>query len=193
MKFLIVVDMQNDFIDGVLGSAEARSIIDNVKKKIQQYKENGDVVVYTADTHGDDYLSTKEGQKLPIPHCIQNTDGWKIHEALGVDYSKDLIISKYTFGVTNISDLLASAYYEFMEDNPDFKNGGEAHTAEVDCIEFIGVCTDICVISNALIAASTFKAPIVVDASCCAGTTPENHQAALKVLKSCLVDVINEE
>lgn len=193
MKFLIVVDMQNDFINGVLGSAEAQAIVDNVRKKIQQYKENGDMVIYTVDTHGDDYLSTKEGTKLPIPHCIRDTDGWKIHEALGVDYSKDLIISKHTFGVTNMDDLLSSAYCDFVSGNPDFEKDGETHFPEVECLEFIGVCTDICVVSNALIAASTFVAPVIVDASCCAGTTPENHQSALKVLKSCLIDVINEE
>lgn len=195
MKFLIVVDMQKDFIDGALGSPEAQAIVGKVKEKIQQYKDNGDVVIYTMDTHTDDYLDTMEGKKLPVKHCIKGTGGWYIDESLGVDYENDYIVEKPTFGILTMGDLFGQAYGDYVQSHlpNDYKDGDEINYPEVDQFEFVGLCTDICVISNVLIAKATFQVPIVVDASCCAGVTPDKHKAAIEVMKSCLVDVINEE
>lgn len=195
MKFLIVVDMQKDFIDGALGSPEAQAIVGKVKEKIQQYKDNGDVVIYTMDTHTDDYLDTMEGKKLPVKHCIKGTEGWYIDESLGVDYENDYIVEKPTFGILTMGDLFGRAYGDYVQSHlpDDYKDGDEINYPEVDQFEFVGLCTDICVISNVLIAKATFQVPVAVDASCCAGVTPDKHKAALEVMKSCLVDVINEE
>jgi len=164
MKTLIVVDMQNDFIDGMLGTPEAVEIVDNVKKKIDEYKNRGDRIIYTRDTHHDDYLSTNEGKHLPIPHCIENTEGWEIADGVYVDGCD--IVNKYSFGYTGWSD------YIFDE------------------IEIIGLCTDICVVSNALILKALFpESKISVDANCCAGVTPQSHDAALTTMKMCHIDI----
>ncbi len=194
MKFLIVVDMQKDFIDGSLGTVEAQAIVEKVKNKIQQYKDNGDGIIYTMDTHGDDYLDTMEGKSLPVKHCIKGTDGWKIDESLGVDYQADYIVEKPTFGLITMGDLFGQAYSDYVVNHlpKDYEEGDEVDYPNVDCFEFVGLCTDICVVSNALIAKNTFNVPIVVDASCCAGVTPEKHKAALEVMKSCQIEVINE-
>ena len=167
MKTLIVVDMQNDFIDGSLGTKEAQAIVPNVIAKIQEYQKNGDQIIFTRDTHGEDYLSTPEGKKLPVKHCIKGTDGWKIADGLEVDGAE--YIDKPTFGWTHWDE------------------------RTFDEIELVGLCTDICVVSNALILKAQFpEVKISVDASCCAGVTPESHQAALMTMKMCQVDVINE-
>lgn len=164
-KTLIVVDMQNDFIDGSLGTKEAQAIVENVRKKIDTYRENGDEIIFTRDTHGVDYLQTPEGKKLPVEHCIKNTHGWEIAEGLDVPECKH--IDKPTFGYTKWDE------------------------EEFEQIEIIGLCTDICVVSNALILKATFpNAAICVDASCCAGVTPQTHQAALDTMRMCQIDVI---
>lgn len=172
MKTLIVVDMQHDFIDGVLGTPEAVAIIPNVQKKIDEYiAENGNVI-FTRDTHFEDYLSTQEGEKLPVKHCIWRTPGWCIHKEIQSQYGT-AVIDKHTFGFDDWG-----AYCDILD---------------VESIEVAGVCTDICVISNVLaLKASYPDAEITVDASCCAGTTPENHKAALQVMKCCQVNIINE-
>ena len=195
MKFLIVVDMQKDFIDGSLGTPEAQAIVENVKRKIQQYKDNGDGIIYTMDTHDTDYLTTMEGKALPVEHCIKGTDGWKIDESLGVNYQEDYIVEKPTFGLITMGDLFGQAYSDYVVNHlpDDYKDGDEVDYPNIDYFEFIGLCTDICVISNAIIAKNTFNVPIVVDASCCAGVTPEKHKAALEVMKSCQIEVINED
>lgn len=171
MKMLIVIDCQNDFIDGVLGTKEARAIIPNVKKKIEEYKARGDKVIFTRDTHYENYLETNEGKKLPIPHCIKDTYGWEISKELNTDGCE--IIDKATFGYI--------WWYMYGIGN------------RIDDIEITGLCTDICVISNAMILKATFpEANIVVDASCCAGVTPESHNRALEAMKMCQIDIIGE-
>ena len=164
-KTLIVVDMQNDFIDGSLGTKEAQAIVPNVRKKIQEYKDRGNRIIFTRDTHQTDYLSTPEGKKLPVEHCIQGTKGWQIADGLVTEDCQ--YIDKPTFG-----------WIHWNEESLD----GE--------IELIGLCTDICVVSNALILKATFpEVNITVDADCCAGVTPETHKAALETMKMCQIDV----
>ena len=163
-KTLIVIDMQNDFIDGSLGTAEALEIVDNVKAKIEEYKKNGDEVIFTRDTHHDNYMDTNEGKHLPVVHCIEGTTGWEIRDVLPTDGCE--IINKPSFGYTGWKD------YNFEE------------------VELIGLCTDICVVSNALIIKALFpEIKVSVDSSCCAGVTPESHDAALKTMQMCQVEV----
>lgn len=164
-RTLIVVDMQNDFIDMALGTAEAVAIVPKVKAKIQEYAGRGDEIIYTRDTHFADYLDTPEGKKLPVPHCIEGTQGWQIAQGLYIDGCK--IIDKPNFG---------------------WPHWNQEHLEQV---ELIGLCTDICVVSNALIIKATFPdIPVAVDASCCAGVTPETHNAALDTMKMCQIDII---
>ena len=168
MKTLIVIDMQNDFIDGALGTAEAVAIVDNVKKKIEEYKGRGDKIIYTRDTHHENYLETNEGKHLPVTHCIEGTFGWEIREGLYVDGSD--IIDKPSFGYTGWGS------YEFTNQ---------------DEIELIGLCTDICVVSNAMILKALYpETKISVDPSCCAGVTPESHDAAVKTMTMCQVEMV---
>lgn len=163
-KTLIVIDMQNDFIDGALGTKEAVAIVDNVKKKIDEYEKNGDEVIFTRDTHQKDYLETPEGKKLPVEHCIEGTKGWEIAD--GLERENARYINKPTFGYTGWSS----------------KNFEE--------IELVGLCTDICVVSNALILKAQFPdTKISVDSSCCAGVTPETHKAALETMKMCQIEI----
>ena len=166
-KTLVVVDMQKDFIDGALGTKEAVAIVNNVKNKIAMYKENGDEIIFTRDTHQENFMETNEGKHLPVVHCIEGTEGWKIGE--GVEVEGALYIDKPSFGYMNWKD------YDLEE------------------VEIIGLCTDICVVSNALIIKATFpEIKVTVDASCCAGVTPETHKAALITMKMCQVEVIGE-
>lgn len=169
-KILIVVDMQNDFVGGCLGTEEARNILSNVKNKISEYQKNGDTVIFTRDTHDENYLQSQEGKYLPVPHCIEGTEGWNIVDGLEVENCQ--YIDKPNFGWTHW-------------DNQKFSDKDE--------IELIGVCTDICVVSNALILKAMYpETPITVDASCCAGVTPESHDAALITMKACQINIINE-
>lgn len=170
-KLLIVVDMQNDFIDGSLGTKEAVAIVPNVRKKIQEYASRGDEIIFTRDTHYDDYLETHEGKMLPVIHCVKGTLGWQIADGLEVPGCK--CINKSTFGWLPWRSTL------------NFQGYNE--------IELVGLCTDICVVSNALILRAIFpNADITVDASCCAGVTPESHKAALMTMKMCQINVIRE-
>lgn len=179
MKILIVVDMQNDFIDGALGTPEAAAIVPNVKKKIKDYFERMDAIVFTQDTHFKGYLDSHEGKYLPIPHCVWGSDGWKIPRDIDYPYLRHL--DKYTFGYTMWGSLRLAV------------NGLEYTIRSFDDIEIIGLCTDICVVSNALMLRSLFpELDITVDASCCAGTTPERHKAALEVMRSCQINIIGE-
>ena len=172
MKTLIVVDMQNDFIDGALGTKEAVSIVPNVKKKIAEYIANGDKVLYTRDSHDEDYMETNEGKHLPVKHCVIGSHGWKVaDEVENIDCEH---IDKLNFGWT--------AWYDYY---PELAMGD---------IELVGLCTDICVVSNALILKAMFpETNISVDASCCAGVTPETHNAALLTMKMCQIEVTNME
>lgn len=166
MRALIVVDMQNDFIDGSLGTKEAVSIVPKVKKKIEEAQAEGREVIFTRDTHYDDYLETNEGKHLPVVHCVEESRGWEISEEL--DASASTIINKNTFGYTGWTD------FDFEE------------------VELVGLCTDICVVSNALIIKALFpEIKVSVDASCCAGVTPEAHEAALTTMRSCQIEIVN--
>lgn len=168
-KLLIVVDMQNDFIDGALGTPEAAAIVDHVAEKIRSYSPEN--IIATRDTHTVDYLKTQEGRLLPVVHCVAGTHGWelapKIAEALG----SAKIIDKPTFGSTCLAELLL----EYRKEE------------ELE-IELVGLCTDICVVSNALLIKATQpETTIYVDTKCCAGVTPESHAAALATMRMCQV------
>lgn len=169
-KILVVIDVQQDFVDGALGTPEAVSIIDNVKRKIAAYREHGYPIIYTRDTHNSDYLNTQEGKMLPVEHCIKNTPGWEIYDGVYVEGYD--IVDKPSFGSDLLPELIASRY------------------GEVDEIELIGICTDICVLSNAMILKARFpETPVCVDSACCAGVTPESHDNALSAMKMCQVIV----
>jgi nicotinamidase-related amidase len=164
-KTLIVVDMQNDFIDMALGTPEAVAIVPKVAEKIAAYQAAGREIIFTRDTHGENYMETPEGKKLPVPHCIRGTKGWEIADGLYVPGSK--IIDKPNFGWPHWNQ-------EALED-----------------VEIIGLCTDICVVSNALIIKAQFpEANVTVDAACCAGVTPATHEAALATMKMCQIDIL---
>ena len=172
-KIMVIVDCQKDFIDGSLGTLEAQAMIPRLVDKINA--EPADThFVFTADTHNKDYLNTPEGEKLPVKHCIKGSDGWQIDSRLTEPFAHSpFVIEKPTFGSVELMDWLS-------------------HLVEPgDEIEFVGLCTDICVVSNVLMAKAKFydKAEISVDANCCAGVSPEKHAAALEVMKSCQIIV----
>lgn len=170
MKLLIVVDMQNDFIDGALGTAGAVAIVDNVTAKIRAARAEGTEVWFTRDTHEENYLETQEGRNLPVKHCIRGTFGWEISSKLDVDGS--MIIDKPTFGSMELAERAASL-------------------ENLESAELIGLCTDICVISNAmLLKARLPELSVKVDASCCAGVTPASHENALNAMKMCQITVV---
>lgn len=172
-KILVVVDMQNDFVDGALGTKEARSIVENVVRKIKSYK--GSKVFATRDTHEENYLETSEGRHLPVPHCIRGTEGWNIKKEVEDALSEigAEVIDKPTFG----SEMLAQRLSDMAQ-----KEEAE--------IELIGLCTDICVVSNALLLKAKLpESAIKVDASCCAGVSPESHKAALLTMKMCQIEI----
>lgn len=169
MKILIVIDMQNDFIDGSLGTQQAVEITDNVRRKIEKYKSEALPVIFTRDTHEENYLSTQEGKNLPVAHCIRGTLGWEISEKLNCEGCK--IIDKPTFGSVELADYLRSI-------------------PELEEVELVGLCTDICVISNALLIKATLpEIRISVDSSCCAGVTPESHSNALESMTMCQIEI----
>jgi len=168
-KILVVIDMQNDFITGSLGTKEAQAILPAVSKKIQDYREQGYEVIFTRDTHDNDYLDTQEGKNLPVVHCIKGTEGHAVASILEVGDS--LVIDKPSFGSMELANHIASM--------------------KPEAIELCGVCTDICVVSNALILKAMLpEVPLVVDSSACAGVSPEKHEAALATLQSCQVEVV---
>lgn len=169
-KVLLVIDMQNDFIDGALGTKEAVSIVPAVKKKIEEFDGT---VIFTRDTHFENYMETQEGRNLPVPHCIKGNDGWQIRPELDA-LRKNEAIDKVTFGSSELGPMLAKM------------NAEEG----LESITVIGLCTDICVISNAMIAkAYCPEVPIIVDAKCCAGVTPETHENALAAMEVCQIKV----
>lgn len=182
MKVLIVVDMQNDFINGALGTAEAAAIVNNVVKRIKN--STGELILFTKDTHQEDYLNTAEGKKLPVPHCIQGTAGWDINEAVFDAWRSndntiklpglpDNTFTKPVFGSVELVDFL------------------KTRMADITEIEMLGLCTDICVISNAIMIKNTMPdINICVNAACCAGVSPQSHTEALNVMKMCQIDVL---
>lgn len=172
-KLLIVVDMQNDFIDGSLGTADAVAIVPNVVAKINNW--DGDIII-TQDTHYPNYLETREGKHLPVPHCIIDTEGHKINDVIFsalINKHHFATLNKLTFGSTALPELIRGQGYDY--------------------IELVGLCTDICVVSNAMLLKAHYpEIDIVVDASCCAGVTPESHNAAIQTMKMCQIEIIGE-
>ena len=181
MKILVCVDLQNDFISGALGTPEAQAIVPNVVEKIKKHNEDINEIFCTYDTHGENYLETPEGKMLPVKHCIYETEGWMLDKRVrdALSYS-ELEFYKPTFGSFDLIKTIEEIYFD--------------RHIPVEEIEVVGLCTDICVISNVLMLKAAFydKCKITVDASCCAGVTPEKHRAALEVMKSCQINVINE-
>ncbi|MCQ2470162.1 MAG: cysteine hydrolase [Ruminococcus sp.] len=170
MKVLVVIDMQNDFTTGVLGNTETAAVVGNVVRKIENFRKNeaDGKIIATLDTHSENYMDTQEGRNLPVPHCIRGTDGWKlvpeIENALG---EKAIKLEKVTFGAADLP----------------FAVGKDENIEE---IQLVGVCTDICVISNAMILKAAFpEVPVRIIADCCAGVTPETHRNALNAMKVC--------
>ena len=177
MKALVVIDMQKDFVDGVLGTAEAQAIVPKVAEKVKNFLAAGDgVVLYTRDTHFDNYMETMEGHYLPVSHCIVNTEGWQIVPEVFNEDSDTF--DKHNFTTFNIGNAVWGACYRKFEEG------------QIESVELCGVCTDICVISNAIMLKTYFNdIPIIVDSACCAGVTPEKHAAALEVMRSCQIEV----
>lgn len=169
-KVLIVIDMQNDFITGPLGTEEARAIVPKVREKIESFEGT---VLFTKDTHGMDYLETQEGRLLPVPHCIKGTEGWELEPSLEA-LREHTAIEKGSFGSMGLAEVLRSY---------------QSHWG-LESVELVGLCTDICVISNAMvIKAALPELPVAVDASCCAGATPEGHRRALEAMAACQVEI----
>ena len=174
-KILVVIDMQNDFIDGSLGTKEAQQIVPRVVEKMKEYDPWNTYL--TRDTHYENYLDTQEGRNLPVEHCIEGTHGWQLNDAVAKAAEKATVIDKPTFGSTQLAKLM-----EIFEKREE--EGIE--------IEIVGLCTDICVVSNALLIKATLpETPISCDASCCAGVTPAKHEAALETMRSCQIKVTN--
>ena len=170
---LIVVDVQNDFIDEALGTKEAVLIVPKVTEKIRSF--DGDVI-YTRDTHFENYMDTQEGRNLPVPHCIKNTHGWQLNDQVqaACDEKGAYGIDKITFGSVDLPNYLSTHYPE-----------------GIASVELIGLCTDICVISNAMLVKAHFpETPVRVDGSCCAGVTPQSHTNALEAMKMCQITVL---
>ena len=188
MKILVLVDLQKDFIDGALGTPEAQAIVPNVVRKLENTNMEEVLVLFTKDTHYENYLDTLEGQLLPVKHCIENTPGWCINKEISsvvegtygrLIYSSDKIINsriyKNTFGSDDLRDFLIE------------------HKDDIEEIEFVGLCTSICVLSNAIMTRQTLpNTRVLVDASCCACVTPESHRHALEAMKMCQIEVVND-
>lgn len=168
MKYLIVVDMQNDFITGSLGISMAEAIVPNVTEKVKNFDGK---VIFTRDTHFENYMSTQEGRKLPVEHCIKDTHGWQVCDEL-LPYVK-VAVDKITFGSTELPDLI------------------KADNMEIEEIELCGLCTDICVISNAMLLKAAFpEVKITVDSTCCAGVSVESHNTALAAMKAVQIEIV---
>lgn len=176
MNVLIVVDMQNDFVDGALGTAEAVAIVPHVADRVAKGIAQGEKVLFTRDTHEEHYMETQEGHKLPVPHCIRGTKGWEIIPQLQTVAADCEVVDKPTFGSAELGEKLKGLHEE----------------KAIEKITLIGLCTDICVISNALLAKAFLpEVEIAVDASCCAGVSPESHRNALGAMKTCQITIEN--
>lgn len=170
MKVLAIIDMQKDFIDGAMGTKEAVAIVPKVAARLAQARADGATVVFTRDTHHADYLSTQEGRKLPVPHCLEGTDGWQIDAALAVEDAP--VFDKPGFG--------SPALIEYLRSLPALEG-----------VEFIGLCTDICVITNAMMTKGALpEVPLSVRADCCAGVTPQSHETALQAMRMCQISIV---
>ena len=172
LKILLVIDMQNDFINGALGTPEAEAIVGRVAEEIRKYPTEN--VIATRDTHTEDYLNTQEGRKLPVVHCVRGTPGWKLHPEIAAALKGAAIIDKPTFGSKELAEKLS-----LLSEQDDLE------------VTLAGLCTDICVVSNALlIKAFLPETPVRVIADCCAGVTPESHQAALDTMRMCQIEIV---
>lgn len=181
MDILVVVDMQNDFVSGALGTAEAREIVPYVVGRVVEGLNRGEEILFTRDTHQENYMDTQEGRRLPVPHCVRGTAGWEIIEQLR-EYARHPI-DKPTFGSRELGALLKAR-------DEDLRKQGKPG---VEKVTLIGLCTDICVISNALLVKAFLpEAEIAVDAACCAGVTPESHKNALAAMRACQITVEND-
>ncbi|MBQ6399895.1 MAG: cysteine hydrolase [Clostridia bacterium] len=175
-KFLIVVDMQKDFVDGALGTKEAVGIVPAAAGRIREALAEGYHVIATLDTHGENYLNTAEGKKLPVPHCIRGTEGWRLCEGIRDALEGCTLLEKPTFGSVRLQGMIREKLGDDQEE---------------PVIELIGLCTDICVVSNALLLKAHFpEASVSVRKDCCAGVTPEKHNAALETMRSCQIDIL---
>lgn len=182
MKLLVMIDMQNDFLTGILGNEQTAAVVPEVCEKIKHYlAETKTPLIYTMDTHTENYLSTQEGRNLPFTHCIKGTAGWQLDSRLKAitdeQPERAVKIEKGTFGGENLPDCIKEISHKFNEN--------------IEEIELVGVCTDICVISNAMLLKAFFpEVLITVDSSCCAGVTPESHTNALEAMKMCQINII---
>jgi nicotinamidase-related amidase len=169
-QVLVVVDMQKDFIDGVLGTKEAVEIVSKVKEKIKSFTGK---IIFTRDTHFENYSATQEGQKLPVPHCIKESEGWQIEETIEVLRTPEMkVFDKPTFGSVELA--------EYLKENK-----------ELESVTLIGLCTDICVISNAMVIKAFLpEVKVIVEEKCCAGVTPESHNNALEAMKMCQIEIV---
>ena len=174
-QFLVAVDLQNDFIDGSLGTKEAEAIVPAAAARIREARKAGAVVFATMDTHGEDYDETREGRRLPVRHCIRGTEGWQLNPEILEALGDAVLVEKPTFGSVRLPGLIRE----------------QTEPGEKPEIELIGLCRDICVVSNALLLKAGFpEAEIRVNSACCAGVTPEKHGAALETMRSCQIDVL---
>lgn len=182
MKILIMIDMQNDFLTGVLGNGQTAAVVPAVCEKVRRYlAESKAPLIYTMDTHVENYLSTQEGRNLPVTHCIKDSHGWQLDSRLKAitdsQPERTVKIEKGTFGAENLPECVKDISQQYGE--------------EIEEIELVGVCTDICVISNAMLLKAFFPETLItVDSSCCAGVTPQSHQNALEAMKMCHIRVI---
>ena len=173
-KILVAVDLQNDFIDGALGTKEAEAIVPAAAARIREWREDGAEIFATLDTHEENYAETQEGKRLPVAHCIRETEGWQLNPVIREALGDCILVEKPTFGSIRLPEVIRELA------------GGEAFS-----IELIGLCTDICVVSNALLLKAAFpEATIRVSSGCCAGVTPEKHKAALETMASCQIDIL---
>ena len=185
---LVLVDLQNDFIGGALGTPEAQAIVPRVVEKLKNTNMRETLVLFTKDTHYDNYLDTLEGKMLPVPHCIENTPGWSINKEISN-------VADYTPGklVCSTDKIKKSRIYKNTFGSDDLREFLVEHKDDIEEIEFCGLCTSICVLSNAIMARQTLpNTRILVDASCCACVTPDSHKHALEAMKMCQIEIINE-
>ena len=174
-RILVAVDLQNDFIDGALGTKEAEAIVPAAAARIREWREAGAEIFATLDTHEENYAETQEGKRLPVPHCIRGTEGWQLNPVIREALGDCILVEKPTFGSIRLPELIREKIGD-----------GKGAT-----IELIGLCTDICVVSNTLLLKAAFpEATIQVSSGCCAGVTPEKHKAALETMASCQIDIL---
>lgn len=194
MKVLVIIDMQNDFIDGALGTTEAQAIVPKVVEKINGADEDT-VIIFTKDTHYDDYLKTQEGELLPVTHCVKDSMGWCINKLVRAAWLHKeggaFILSKEMFDIEDNNTILKESFGSIQLG--ELLKQMDIMQVEIEEIELVGLCTDICVISNAMIIKAFLPdTKITVDASCCAGVTPQSHKNALEAMKMCQINVIGE-